>query len=455
VKVYIEFASNVITHDVDILLFSQRPGRMEELPSWVPDWSMETLNEPHCHGGTSKSLFSAGGSLKATRPAVDLQTATLTIQGFEVDRIVEVEQCTMWRDPSSLGGINVLDSFSTGPFFKEIRHFINSAFHSGSLHYTPNTERWSAAILRLTDGGVCKKQLTNNRSPLAWMEKVWPLFIEQETFSNRLISAFNSDASLDSRLSFMRLRDSFTELVVTPWFLSSPGQIDLLRGLAIHPKKTCLHWVYGVLSSLVEFLLLFFWVQKLKLISIYSRWRAFARRRLKEDQQVLENFSIAESFHNTILNSWLYITPKNIWSPAVGNWCLSGCIAAWRFILVLLVVARTAMDATATQFYLNHTLTTDYKKLKELGMQKSTTRSDQLTIYTGSTSLNTNRKCFRTSKGYIGLCPPHTKANDQLVIFTEAQYHSSLDSYQPSQRVIACQLVESKTGSLMRQVLGR
>jgi hypothetical protein len=419
-KIYREFASKVLKHDVDILLFSQRPRRMVELPSWVPDWSMEALNEPYCHGGTSEPLFCAGGSLKAIRPTVDSKTATLIIQGFEVDHIVDVGQYTMWRDPSSLSGANVLDNFSTGPFFKEIRHFLNSAFHSGSLRYTSNTDRLSlcAAILRLTDGGVCEKQLKDSHGTHAWVQKVWPLFIEQETFSNKLISAFKSGADSNARLNSLRLRDSFMELVVTPWFLPLPSQIDLLNFFAMHPRRAYLLWIYGFSSSLIEFLILLFWVQKVKLVEIYSRWRAFARPRLKEEQRVLENLSVAASFRSTMLNSWLYKPPKNIWSPtAVGNWCLSGGMAAWRFILVLLVLARTTLDAKVTQLYLDHALATDYTKLKANGMQHSTTRSEQLTIYTGSTSLNTNRKCFRTSKGYVGLCPPHTKANDRLVIF--------------------------------------
>lgn len=95
-RVYTDFAAKAAVLDLDILLYSQFPKRLD-LASWVPDWSMN-LSIPHGYWSLQGPIYAAGGSVRAA-PQIDIEGGSLTVKGIIIDEIVQVGTCEIERNP--------------------------------------------------------------------------------------------------------------------------------------------------------------------------------------------------------------------------------------------------------------------------------------------------------------------------------------------------------------------
>lgn len=95
-RAYTDFAAKAAAHDLDIILYNQSPKRLD-LPSWVPDWSME-LSIPHGYWSLQEPVYTAGGSLREA-PQIDIEAGSLTVKGIIIDEIVQVGTCENERNP--------------------------------------------------------------------------------------------------------------------------------------------------------------------------------------------------------------------------------------------------------------------------------------------------------------------------------------------------------------------
>ena len=100
-KVYTEFAAMLAIENLDILLYSQFPKRID-LPSWVPDWSTN-LTVPHGYRSLTEPVYTAGGTIQDP-PQIDTDEGCLFVKGLFIDQIVRVgeHQIERKRNPLDL-----------------------------------------------------------------------------------------------------------------------------------------------------------------------------------------------------------------------------------------------------------------------------------------------------------------------------------------------------------------
>ncbi|PKS06155.1 hypothetical protein jhhlp_007472 [Lomentospora prolificans] len=113
-EVYKEVARRILDKGcIDVLMYCQVPRKIDSLPSWVPDWSME-IRHPNSHPIWS-TPFQASGS-ETSRPKFPSDDV-LELQGIYVDRIKEIGRT--WN-PNWLQPINKEEMKA---YLKSIRDF--------------------------------------------------------------------------------------------------------------------------------------------------------------------------------------------------------------------------------------------------------------------------------------------------------------------------------------------
>jgi hypothetical protein len=167
IRAYTNFARDVITKDIDILLFAQKGKEVEKLPSWVPDWSMGQLNVPHGYTNiNSRPEKAAGGELpdKSAIPYIDGRDI-LHIHGLVIDRIVKVGKCQI-KEVNDQSTTDSLDYHSLQAFFEEIEAFIEDARNVGGSQqaYITDEDQRLHATYCLSDGGHTAKLLASAES---------------------------------------------------------------------------------------------------------------------------------------------------------------------------------------------------------------------------------------------------------------------------------------------------
>ncbi|KAI4861983.1 heterokaryon incompatibility protein-domain-containing protein [Hypoxylon rubiginosum] len=194
--VYTEFATEIIRRDPDILCFARGAKRLNELPSWVPDWSMSQINIPYGYTTlTSEPIYKAGGSLSDNHPRVDTN-GLLKIPGVMVGKVLEFGEYEIKLEDEPLT-INNYDFSSLTGFFGEIDAFLEkSSTISGAYNqYTRDEDARLEASLNLTDGGLTARQFPNSNSeypPLKGLRD------ELRRFSDRIVRDQETTATYTS-----------------------------------------------------------------------------------------------------------------------------------------------------------------------------------------------------------------------------------------------------------------
>ncbi|KAI9146846.1 Heterokaryon incompatibility protein [Paramyrothecium foliicola] len=138
-------AALFLKQNVDVLLFSQFPKIIRDLPSWVPDWSMPLKNPFACEG-LALRIFNAGGP---RRHGIDFDVATrqISLPGVTVDEITRVGHESTQLD-TEVYYVRSLDWTSVKAFFDEVTDFVRSSRSGDDL-----------AAIRLSDASFSVRKL--------------------------------------------------------------------------------------------------------------------------------------------------------------------------------------------------------------------------------------------------------------------------------------------------------
>jgi hypothetical protein len=115
-KVYEETALTMLKQGhVDVMAFAQFPKKLQGLPSWVPDWSMQ-VRMPSCHVPWVNKFAASGNSAKP--PVIrSVRPGAVSFRGFMVDSVKLLG--SVW-DPD---WVATIDAAAALRFMQEIEDF--------------------------------------------------------------------------------------------------------------------------------------------------------------------------------------------------------------------------------------------------------------------------------------------------------------------------------------------
>ncbi|KAI9150297.1 Heterokaryon incompatibility protein [Paramyrothecium foliicola] len=172
-KVYTDTAAVLMEHNVDLLLYSQFPKRLngeDSLPSWVPDWSM-SLKIPCGYAARSSPAFSAGGQMSAQKIEYSASSEALTLRGILHDTICQIGEEMLLTDPEKQIQDQV-DYRSAARFFSEISQMIDPASQEADSTALAPGEEAEIKLLRLSDAGLTLKEFTDEMGPVEGLQRL-------------------------------------------------------------------------------------------------------------------------------------------------------------------------------------------------------------------------------------------------------------------------------------------
>lgn len=229
-RVFTDTAALMLEQNLDALLFSQFPKQVTNVPSWVPDWSMN-LRVPHTYNEELKPESAAGGnqeesSSSSSRIQYDAETGRLRLRGVLVDRITRVgeREILVKMDPEVFEQV---DYRSASLFFDEASSFVQE--NSGLLkpeHATEDALR--QAHFRLCDSGLTIRQLTQDLGPSAAVEQYERYHSSIHKLGQNLL---RSDATVKSYHITRILRT----IGIAPWYWVPGSEFENLIRCAKNP----------------------------------------------------------------------------------------------------------------------------------------------------------------------------------------------------------------------------
>ncbi|KAI6083591.1 heterokaryon incompatibility protein-domain-containing protein [Hypoxylon rubiginosum] len=204
--VYIKIAEESIRRgDVDILCYSQRPKCVDDLPSWVPDWSMPQLDDPRGYNtqivnwqpnasSVALPMYKAGGKFLSKNFEVT-PDGTLCIPGVVVGSVAEVgkyEIKLLSEDTFILSDLDYVDRHdleSLSKFFEEIDSFLEKASKIPGAYnqYSESEDGRLQASLALSDGGLTARQFPDSDHPDPQSPPLKQLYDELRGFADVLV----------------------------------------------------------------------------------------------------------------------------------------------------------------------------------------------------------------------------------------------------------------------------
>ncbi|KAK7425714.1 hypothetical protein QQZ08_007813 [Neonectria magnoliae] len=220
--VFTEIAGLLAIQNLDIIMFSQFPKHIPDLPSWVPDWSME-LYVPRGYWKLTEPTFSAGGPFQGV-PEVNGNSGRLFVRGVSVGRVVKVGQNIILKELGH-GVADNVDYRSVKGFYDEIDQFIPQSRVTGDL---------DMASIRLADFGYSAKEFAKEH-PDVDTEGLKRLKEEACKWSQRLI---NTEKTVQS----YHIRRIVGTLGTLPWYWIPASETDVLQLWAVDPISACSRW---------------------------------------------------------------------------------------------------------------------------------------------------------------------------------------------------------------------
>ncbi|KAF7555507.1 hypothetical protein G7Z17_g2165 [Cylindrodendrum hubeiense] len=221
--VFTEIAAFLAVHNLDILLFSQFPKRIPNLPSWAPDWTMD-LKVPSSYKSLTEPGFSAGGAITA-QPTVDLNSGCLVARGVAVGKVAKVGQQRILSDPVHHIGDHV-DYRSVKRYFDEIDIFISES---------RVTKDVDLSVIRLA-GLAYSESHFREKYPDNAIEKLKRLKDQTYKWGQRLIKT-------DETVRSYHLSRIVGTIGILPWYWVPASEVDALQLWATNPIAAFTKWV--------------------------------------------------------------------------------------------------------------------------------------------------------------------------------------------------------------------
>ncbi|KPM45840.1 hypothetical protein AK830_g688 [Neonectria ditissima] len=220
--VFTEIAALLAIQNLDIILFSQFPKSIANLPSWAPDWSMD-LRVPRGYMKLTEPAFAAGGPAQSV-PEINCDSGRLFVRGVSVGRVVRVGQKVMLSETEKKVEDQV-DYLSVQEFFDEIDEFVSQS---------RLTEDLEMASIRLADFSNSVKRFASEY-PDVGTESLKKLKEQASKWSQRLI---NTEKTVQS----YHIRRIVGTVGTLPWYWVPASEIDTLQLWAVDPVAACVKW---------------------------------------------------------------------------------------------------------------------------------------------------------------------------------------------------------------------
>ncbi|TGJ84869.1 hypothetical protein E0Z10_g3935 [Xylaria hypoxylon] len=258
---YTKFASSVIKRNADVLLFSQvpkSPAYGHQLPSWVPDWSADSLRTPHGYLDLTTSFFSAGGSEPNHDIDADVSTGILRIKAIPVGRVMRVGVYGIRPDENAT--LDNIEYTSLRRFFDELGVFMELATKINPAHAPDisDDQRRLESMTRLSDGGLSARQFPAQFSP---------------TTATAMLQRFHQQASnwgkklTDVEAQYQSLA-RFTGMIrsagIMPWYWTPASEIDVIRLCAVDPISAARLWMKGLSLVIYDVGFVLWYIAKLR-----------------------------------------------------------------------------------------------------------------------------------------------------------------------------------------------
>ncbi|CAM1510642.1 Fc.00g009770.m01.CDS01 [Cosmosporella sp. VM-42] len=217
--VYTEVAALLAVENLDTLLFSQFPKKLANLPSWVPDWSMD-LKTPHGYEKLTEPVFKAGGMIRE-QPRADIESKALIVQGVIVDKIVRVGHRGIYQDQERQV-MEQVEYRAVKRFYDEIQEFLPQA------HQTKE-----GAILRIPDFGLTLTHFEKKYHD--GTDKMKSVQEQVSKLGQKLIDT-------DKGVRAYHISRIVGTIGILPWYWVPPSEIDELRLWATKPVAAFFKW---------------------------------------------------------------------------------------------------------------------------------------------------------------------------------------------------------------------
>ncbi|KAI0864803.1 heterokaryon incompatibility protein-domain-containing protein [Xylaria cubensis] len=263
---FTKFAASVVTRNVDVLLFSQKP-KSPELPSWVPDWSADPLRTPHGYSDSTTPVFCAGGRRDRAEVIAEVSTGVLGVTAAPLGRVIRVGVCCIQRDESAT--IENIEFMSARRFFEEIDVFMEAAAQI-SLANAPDIsdeKRCLQSTIRLSDGGHSARQFPAQFNAATADALLQDCHRHASQWGKKLIDVEAQN----------RLMSSFTGMIqstgIMPWHWTPPSEIDAIRLCATDPFAAARLWIKGFFLTVLDVGLVLWYIAKLWLLITIVNFR--------------------------------------------------------------------------------------------------------------------------------------------------------------------------------------
>ncbi|KAK2590950.1 hypothetical protein QQS21_011369 [Conoideocrella luteorostrata] len=295
ISTYTEAAALMLGENVDMLLFNQHPKKVEGLPSWVPDWSMN-LTTPVGYASLRESVYTAGGSKEGSSYWVDEETRQLTINGVLFDRVVRVGERT-YSDDAVRSVEREVDYRSSKLFFDEIGDFVREAavtFSAGaSSDSPPDGQAQAQQLLRVSDSGLSQRHFAAKFGSPAGIDRLQSQYDFIYKLGERQLK---SDAFIAS-YSITRI---YRTVGVIPWYFTPPSESDALGVWARGPVPAATVAYQGLTDLLEDIVGLCCASARVKWAVYYIWFRnRFGKRNVKVDPVEATKAGLPKDFMET------------------------------------------------------------------------------------------------------------------------------------------------------------
>ncbi|KAH6645585.1 heterokaryon incompatibility protein-domain-containing protein [Truncatella angustata] len=270
--VYVDFASIAVSQNTDLLSFSQFPKSALNLPSWVPDWSVD-LKLPHGYLSLTQPVHAAGGLMPDIPPRIDRATRQLSISGIVIGKISHVGKCVIIEDIERPLHISQLDYTSVRRFYKEADEILSRA---GSMANCPFSKYLEAAYrnqvaVRLSDFGLTMRYMADKYgyAPAVACSELENIYEQVSIWGQKLID-------IQEIIQSYSLPRIIKTVGIAPYYWIPSSETDVIHLCATDPIAAAKTWLLGLSDFVMDIISVC--INSVR-VQWTARWLSFMRSR--------------------------------------------------------------------------------------------------------------------------------------------------------------------------------